>query len=167
MPDFNTHVAILQLVIGYTLVGAFVFTVIITCLSLVGVVRFADAAQGRKLFAILIVELVVICVAVFSDLIRLSPKQVVAEVTAPIVNELESAREAEARTATSLAELADASEALRASVASATEGLESAAVPGLAPADTLRIRQQSEALGEVLARVRTTVPPPQGGGGGG
>jgi hypothetical protein len=43
-------------VVAWTIVGAFVFTVLITCLSLVGWVRFADRAQQQKLFQVLIVE---------------------------------------------------------------------------------------------------------------
>ncbi|HVS17722.1 MAG TPA: hypothetical protein VMT18_03905 [Planctomycetota bacterium] len=50
---------LMQLVVGWTLVGGFVFTVVVTCLSLVGWVRFADPAQQRRLFAVLVVELIV------------------------------------------------------------------------------------------------------------
>jgi hypothetical protein len=48
----------MMLVVGWTLVGGFVFTVIVTCLSLVGWIRFADKSQQKKLFLVLIVELV-------------------------------------------------------------------------------------------------------------
>jgi hypothetical protein len=49
----------MKLVIGWTIVGAFLFTTIITCLSLVGWVKFADAKQQKKLFGALILEVVV------------------------------------------------------------------------------------------------------------
>lgn len=49
----------MMLVVGWTLVGGFVFTTIVTCLSLVGVIKFADKKQQQKLFAVLVVELLV------------------------------------------------------------------------------------------------------------
>ena len=49
----------MKLVIGWTIVGGFVFTVLVTCLSLVGWIRFADRKQQQKLFYVLIVEVVV------------------------------------------------------------------------------------------------------------
>ncbi len=49
---------LMQLVVGWTLVGAFVFTVIITSLSLVGWVRFADKSQQKRLFHALVIEMV-------------------------------------------------------------------------------------------------------------
>lgn len=49
----------MKLVIGWTIVGGFLFTTVITLLSLIGWVRFADARQQRKLFTVLVVELVV------------------------------------------------------------------------------------------------------------
>ncbi|MBL8862424.1 MAG: hypothetical protein JNK02_10485 [Planctomycetes bacterium] len=48
----------MMLVVGWTLVGGFVFTMVVTLLSLVGLVRFADRRQQQKLFAVLLVELV-------------------------------------------------------------------------------------------------------------
>ena len=48
----------MKLVVGWALVGAFVFTLAVTCMSLVGWIRFADKAQQRRLFQVLIVELV-------------------------------------------------------------------------------------------------------------
>lgn len=49
----------MKLVVGWALVGGFVFTLIATLLSMVGVVKFADPAQQRMLFKVLVVELVV------------------------------------------------------------------------------------------------------------
>jgi hypothetical protein len=74
------HSVVMQLAIGYTLVGAFIFTVVVTLLSMIGLVRFADPKQQQKLFTVLIVELVVICVGVFGNLVRLDPGQVKKDV---------------------------------------------------------------------------------------
>jgi len=89
MTDLTVHSAIIKLTIAYTLLGAFVFTVIITCLSLIGIVRFADRAQQRKLFMGLIVELVVICLGFFTDFLQFNPKQAQTEVRAPVVQALQ------------------------------------------------------------------------------
>jgi hypothetical protein len=49
---------LMKLVMGWTIVGGFIFTMVITCLSLVGWVRFADPRQQKRLFSVLIVEVV-------------------------------------------------------------------------------------------------------------
>ena len=67
------HNELIRLIVAYTLAGAFVFTVIVTCLSLVGIVKFADAKQQKTLFRTLIVEVVVICVGWFADLLEFNP----------------------------------------------------------------------------------------------
>jgi len=72
----GAHAQLIQLIVGYTLAGALVFTVIITCLSLVGWIKFADPAQQNKLFVVLIVELVVISVGFFGGLLKFDPQQV-------------------------------------------------------------------------------------------
>jgi hypothetical protein len=87
--DTTLHAAIIKLVIAYTLLGAFIFTVIITCLSLIGIVKFANPGQQRKLFAVLIVELVVICVGVFADFLQFSPKEVRSETNEIVAQALE------------------------------------------------------------------------------
>ena len=55
-----SHFTLIQLMIAYTLTGAFIFTVVVTCCSLVGWIKLADKRQQNKLFYTLIVEL---CVA--------------------------------------------------------------------------------------------------------
>lgn len=72
----EVHAQLIQLTVGYTLAGALVFTVIATCLSLVGWVKFADQAQQNKLFAVLIVELVVISVGFFGGLLKFDAKPI-------------------------------------------------------------------------------------------
>lgn len=49
----------MKLVIGWTIVVAFVFTTIVTCMSLVGWIKFASKKQQQGLYAALILELVV------------------------------------------------------------------------------------------------------------
>ncbi|MEX0830340.1 MAG: hypothetical protein WD032_08855 [Nitrospirales bacterium] len=71
-----THSEIIQLIVAYTLVGALVFTVIITCLSVVGWIKLADDKQQEKLFYITIVQLVVGCVAFFFNFIQFDAVQV-------------------------------------------------------------------------------------------
>jgi hypothetical protein len=73
------HVQMIQLIIAYTLVGAFVFTVVITCLSLVGWIKFANKKQQQKLFAALIVQLVIGCVGFFTQLLQFNPSTVANE----------------------------------------------------------------------------------------
>jgi hypothetical protein len=65
--------SLIQLVIAWTLVGAFVFTVIVTCASLVGWIRFSEPSQQRKLFYVLIVQIVGLGVTYFGNLLNFSP----------------------------------------------------------------------------------------------
>lgn len=68
--------AMMTLVVGWTLVGAFAFTVAVTCFSLVGWVRFADPAQQKRLFQVLVVEVVVAVGARFAGAARFDPAPV-------------------------------------------------------------------------------------------
>ncbi len=65
--------SLIQLVIAWTLVGAFVFTVFATCGSLVGWIRFSDPSQQRKLFYVLIVQIVGLGVTYFGNILNYSP----------------------------------------------------------------------------------------------
>ena len=82
------HAELIKLIIAYTLVGAFVFTVAITCLSLIGFVRFANPRQQSNLFAVLIVELVIIGLGSFSDLLELNPADARRAIQEPLKTEL-------------------------------------------------------------------------------
>jgi hypothetical protein len=73
------HVQIIQLIVAYTLVGAFVFTVAITCMSLIGWIKFANKKQQQKLFATLIIQLVIVCVGFFTRILQFNPKTVASE----------------------------------------------------------------------------------------
>jgi hypothetical protein len=66
----------MKLVVGWTIVGAFVFTMVVTLLSLVGWVKFADKSQQKKLFATLIVGVVVAAGGGLVSGARLDPKPV-------------------------------------------------------------------------------------------
>jgi hypothetical protein len=67
------HVEIIKLVIAYALTGSFLFTLVVTCLSLVNVIKSIDKKLKRKLINVLIVEVAVIAIGSFSDLINLDP----------------------------------------------------------------------------------------------
>ncbi|MBX3479080.1 MAG: M15 family metallopeptidase [Caulobacter sp.] len=82
------QIEIIKLIIAYTLVGAFVFTVVATCGSLVGLIKFADNGQQKKLFAVLVVELVVICVGAFANLLNLNPIATANDIQKPLVTEI-------------------------------------------------------------------------------
>ncbi len=69
----NSHQELIGLIIAYTIAGAFVFTVAVTCLSLVGWIRFANRKQQQRLFQLLVVEIVVICVGFFSGFLQYNP----------------------------------------------------------------------------------------------
>lgn len=73
------HKEIMTLIIGYTCVGVFVATAIITLLSLVGLLRINPDVK-KKLFAILIVEVVSIGVALWKDFITLDKKPLEAKI---------------------------------------------------------------------------------------
>lgn len=90
--DLSTHIPIIKLLIAYTILGAFIFTVLATCLSLVGLVKFARPSQQSKLFTILIVELVTICIGVFANLLEFDPKETKREVERPLVEATETAK---------------------------------------------------------------------------
>ena len=67
---YERHRSIVRLILAYTLALAVVFTVVVTCLSLVGIVHFVDPRQQGKLFALLIVEVAVIGIAVFKGFLQ-------------------------------------------------------------------------------------------------
>lgn len=63
----------IQLVIAWTFVIVFIFTAIITLLSLIGLLKFEDEKQQEKLFYVLIVEIVVVSVGFFKEYIKYTP----------------------------------------------------------------------------------------------
>ena len=83
----HTHIQLIQLVIAYSLAGAFVFTLVATCLSLFGWVRFAVPSQQKKLFSVLIVQLAVVSVGFFGRFLRFD----VAEVQEQVIRDYMSA----------------------------------------------------------------------------
>lgn len=75
------QIYLLQLVVGWTCVGVFVCTAIMTLLAMAGLLKM-DPDERRKLFTILIVEVVVVGVALFANLIQVNPAPVQEEVQA-------------------------------------------------------------------------------------
>ena len=71
---------LLQLTIAYTFSAVLVFTAVITALSLIGKVRFSDPSQQKTLFRVLIVELVIVSVGFFGDVLRFDAKEVQREI---------------------------------------------------------------------------------------
>lgn len=70
------HKEMMQLIIGYAFTGVIVFTAVLTVLSLVGWVKIVDSSQQKKLFSLLIVELVGIAVTFFAGFIRFDAAEV-------------------------------------------------------------------------------------------
>jgi DNA repair exonuclease SbcCD ATPase subunit len=83
----DAQVEIMKLVIMWTLIGAFIFTVIITLLSMIGVVKFADRKQQGKMFAVIVVQVAVVCVGVFTGKLQASPAKAVEKVQQPLKEE--------------------------------------------------------------------------------
>jgi hypothetical protein len=71
---------LIRFAVAWTLVGAFVFTVVVTCLSVIGVVKFADAKQQEQLFAALVLQLAIIGVTYFGRILNFSPESATGEV---------------------------------------------------------------------------------------
>lgn len=97
MDDMLIHSEMLKLIVAYTLVGAFVFTVLLTVLSLPGWIRFADARQQQKLFGVLVVQLVVGCVGFFLGFLNLSPAGTAERIEQPFSEAAAAALEQSAR----------------------------------------------------------------------
>ena len=70
------YTELIQIIVAYTLVAVFVFTAIITSLSMVNIVKFADSSQQKMLFKVLIVELVIVAVGFFGNILTFSPSKV-------------------------------------------------------------------------------------------
>ncbi len=65
----------IQLVVAWTCVGIFIATAVITLLALVRVIRLAEKKYLDRLFKALILEVVAICLGIFTGKIEL-PKRV-------------------------------------------------------------------------------------------
>jgi hypothetical protein len=83
------QIALIQLVIAWLFIGVLAFTCVITCLSLINVVRFADKKQQRWLFRILIVELVAGTVSMFLGYINPSVGDAQKKIQAPLLKKQE------------------------------------------------------------------------------
>ena len=67
------HKRAIEAVIAWTLTLVFVFTAIITALSLPGLVKIVSEAQQQKLFYVLILELVAVCLGYFKGFLKFRP----------------------------------------------------------------------------------------------
>lgn len=88
MLDQALHASIIKLSLAYTLLGAFIFTIIVTCGSLIGLVRFVNPTQQARLFTALIVELVTICLGTFVNILNLDPRTVQKDIQGPVLAQL-------------------------------------------------------------------------------
>jgi hypothetical protein len=73
------QIYLIQLIIGWTCVGVFVATALITLLSIVGLVQI-DPDIRNKLFTGLVLEVVAIGIAVFAGLLQVDPKPIAQEI---------------------------------------------------------------------------------------
>lgn len=64
---------LIKIIMAYTLVGVFIFTAVVTSLSLVGWVKFADKKQQQALFTALILEVVAVAVGFFGNILEFNP----------------------------------------------------------------------------------------------
>ena len=142
----------MQLVVGWTLVGGFVFTVIVTCLSLIGVVKFADPKQQGMLFKALVLQLVVGVGGKFAGALRFDAAAVGADVYAEgTLNGGAAVSEALIASMPT----AEAVESSRAAVVGAVEGLSlpaasSAQIKRVELLEGLRVASDREALSRTL-----------------
>jgi hypothetical protein len=60
----------MKLVIAWTCVGVFIATAVITLLALVRVIALAERKYLDRLFKLLVVEIVIVCVAFFGNWLR-------------------------------------------------------------------------------------------------
>jgi len=74
------HQVVIQLIAAYTCLGVFIFTAIVTCCSLVGWIKFADPNQQKKLFVVLIVEVVVVSVGFFAGVFKFTASPSINEI---------------------------------------------------------------------------------------
>lgn len=71
---------IIQITFTYTILGVFVFTAIVTCLSLIGIIKFANPNQQKALFTALILEVAIGAVSFFNNSLMLDPNKVRIEI---------------------------------------------------------------------------------------
>jgi tetratricopeptide (TPR) repeat protein len=69
-------IELIQLIVAYTLVGVFVFSAVVTSLSLIGIIKFAHEKQQKMLFKALIIEVVIAAVGFFGNILIFDPGKV-------------------------------------------------------------------------------------------
>lgn len=67
------EIELVKIILAYSLAATFVFTATVTCLSMIGWVKFSDPEQQKLLFKALIVELAVVVVGFFGKALEFNP----------------------------------------------------------------------------------------------
>lgn len=62
-----------KIILAYSLAATFVFTAAVTCLSMIGWVKFSDPEQQKILFKTLIIELTVVVIGFFGKALEFNP----------------------------------------------------------------------------------------------
>jgi len=83
----DSQYELMKLVIAWTLIGAFIITVILVLASMVGWVKFADQKQQNKLFYVILVELASGCVGFFLNIVNPNPATAKKKIEAPLQEE--------------------------------------------------------------------------------
>jgi uncharacterized protein YjbI with pentapeptide repeats len=72
----QVHYQLIQLIVAYALVGAFIFTTIVTCASLIGWIKFKSPSQQKTLFRALIIQICVAGAGFFANVLKFDPAKV-------------------------------------------------------------------------------------------
>jgi hypothetical protein len=80
----QANLEMIKLVVSWALIGAFLFTAILTLLSLAGLPGFSDSEQRNKLFYTLVAEIVIAGIAFFAGAFQPAPGAVVKAIEQPL-----------------------------------------------------------------------------------
>jgi len=89
--DTDAQYELMKLIVAWSLITAFVLTLILTVLSLVGWVKFANKSQQNKLFYVLIVQLAIGCVGFVKGKLVANPDAVKAKIEQPLKEQTQQA----------------------------------------------------------------------------
>lgn len=74
------HTEIIKFIIAYTFTGVLVITAAFVTFSMVGWIKFSDKSQQKKLFNLLIVEIIAVGIGFYADFMRFNPSAVIESV---------------------------------------------------------------------------------------
>ena len=134
------QMALMKVCIFWTLAGAFVIVVLITLLSLVGLIKIPSAAVRRGLYSVLVVNLAGIGVAAFQAEIGVDVKSVLDKITEPFREKLVAVEAEKEDIESYLVRTMDAKEAAETELATSRAELKSMR------AETQRLAQQLNAI---------------------